>query len=168
MCLRQNISPERLKPMYEFGYGLSYTTFGISGLKLNKTILNGTLTATVRVKNTGKVAGKEVVQVYVTAPDKAIDKPLQELRAFGKTKLLQPGETQTLTFAISAADVASYHTDKSEWITDAGKYLFKVGASSRDIRQTAAFSVAKTVVTEKVHDVLKPPFRVDELKAPAR
>jgi beta-glucosidase len=158
----------KVKPMYEFGYGLSYTTFGISGLKLNKTILNGTLTATVRVKNTGKVAGKEVVQVYVTAPDKSIDKPLQELRAFGKTKLLQPGETQTLTFAISAADVASYHTDKSEWITDAGKYLFKVGASSRDIRQTAAFSVAKTVVTEKVHDVLKPPFPVNELKAPAR
>ena len=158
----------KIKPMYEFGYGLSYTTFSISGLKLSSTVLKGTITATVKVKNTGKVAGKEVVQLYVTAPDKSIDKPLQELKAFSKTKLLQSGEVQTLTFTIKAADLASYHTDGAEWITDAGKYLLKAGASSRDIRQTASFGVTKTIVTEKDHNVLKPPFPVDELKAPAR
>ncbi len=157
----------KIKPMYEFGYGLSYSNFSISGLKLSSPVLNKTLTATVTVKNTGTVAGKEVVQVYVTAPDKSIDKPLQELKAFGKTRLLQPGETQTLTFTINTADLASYHTDKSEWITDSGKYLLKAGASSRDIRQTASFSVLKTMVIEKDHDVLQPPVAIDELKGPS-
>jgi beta-glucosidase len=154
----------KIKPMYEFGYGLSYTHFAISNLKLSSAVFNGILTATVTVKNTGKVAGKEVVQGYISAPTKTIDKPAQELKAFGKTRLLQPGESQTLTFKINAADLASFHTDKSEWITDAGSYVFKAGASSRDIRQTANFSVAKTIMVEKDHDVLKPDVAIDEYK----
>jgi len=154
-----------VKPMYEFGYGLSYTSFSMNDLKLNSTEFNGLLTATVSVKNTGKVAGKEVVQIYVSAPAKTIDKPAQELRAFGKTHLLQPGESQVLTFTIHAADLASFHTDASEWITDAGKYVLKAGASSRDIRQTATFSVSKAIVVEKDHKVLQPEININELKA---
>jgi beta-glucosidase len=154
----------KVKPMYEFGYGLSYTNFSINNLKISSPIFNGLLTATVTVKNTGKVAGKEVVQVYISAPTKTIDKPAQELKAFGKTRLLQPGESQILTFKINAADLASFHTDASSWITDAGSYVLKAGASSRDIRQTADFKVLKTIVVEKDHNVLKPEVAIDEYK----
>jgi beta-glucosidase len=154
----------KIKPQYEFGYGLSYTSFTISNLKLSAPVLSKTITATVTVKNIGTVAGKQVVQIYVSAPAKTIDKPEQELRAFGKTRLLQPGESQALTFTLIAADLASYHTDKSEWITDAGKYVLKAGASSRDIKQTAAFSVSAPIVTEKDHKAFEPPIAISELK----
>jgi len=154
-----------IKPMYEFGYGLSYTDFTLSGLKLSSKVLNGVVTATVNVKNTGKVSGKEVVQVYISAPAKTIDKPEQELKAFAKTRLLKPGESQTLVFAIRASDLASYHTDSSCWITDAGRYILKAGISSHDIKQTANFDVPKTIVVEKDHKVLQPDISFTELKA---
>jgi beta-glucosidase len=154
-----------VKPIYEFGYGLSYTDFSISDLKLSTAVFKGTLSATVTVKNTGKVAGKEVVQIYVSAPAKTIDKPAQELKAFGKTRLLQPGESQSLKFTISAADLASFHTDGSEWVTDAGKYVLKAGISSRDIKQSAAFNVPGTIVVEKVHKALQPEININELKS---
>lgn len=154
-----------VKPMYEFGYGLSYTDFSISNLKLNAAIFNGMITANATIKNTGKVAGKQVVQIYISAPAKTIDKPTQELKAFGKTRLLQSGESQVLTFTLRAADLASYHTDSSEWIADAGRYELKVGASSRDIKQTAIFSSPKTIIVEKDHKVLKPQVSIYELKA---
>lgn len=154
----------KVKPQYEFGYGLSYTDFSISGLKLSSTQFNGSITATVVVKNTGKVAGKQVVQIYVSAPVKSIDKPLQELKAFGKTKLLKPGEKESFTFTLKAADLASYHTDRSEWITDEGQYIVSAGVSSRDIRQTASFKIAKAIVTEKDHKVLQPQVAISELK----
>lgn len=153
-----------VKPMYEFGYGLSYTNFAVNNLKLNSAILNGKIIATVNVKNTGKVAGKEVVQIYITAPDKTIDKPAQELKAFAKTKLLQPGESQLLTFSLQASDLASFHSDSSAWITDAGKYELKAGVSSRDIRQTASFKVSKILVVERDHKVLQPQVNINELK----
>ena len=117
------------------------------------------------MKNTGKVAGKEVVQIYISAPTKTIDKPAQELKAFGKTRLLQPGETQTFTFTIHPVDLASYHTDQSEWITDAGKYILKAGNSSRDIRQSATFTVPAAIMVEKDHKVLQPEVSINELKA---
>ncbi len=154
-----------VKPMYEFGYGLSYTDFSISNLKLNAAIFNGMITANATIKNTGKAAGKQVVQIYINAPAKTIDKPTQELKAFGKTRLLQPGESQVLTFTLRAADLASYHTDSSEWIADAGKYELKVGTSSRDIKQTAIFNIPKTIIVEKDHKVLRPQVSIDELKA---
>jgi len=154
-----------VKPMYEFGYGLSYTDFSISNLKLNSAIFNGMITANATIKNTGKVAGKQVVQIYISAPAKTIDKPTQELKAFGKTRLLQPGESQVLTFTLRAADLASYHTDSSEWIADAGRYELKVGTSSRDIKQTAIFSIPKTIIVEKDPKVLRPQVSIDELKA---
>ncbi|QJD98378.1 beta-glucosidase [Mucilaginibacter robiniae] len=157
----------KVKPQYEFGYGLSYTNFAVSNLKLSSTQFNGLLTASVVVKNTGKVAGKEVVQIYISAPTQTIDKPEQELKAFAKTHLLQPGESQTLTFAIRSADLASYHTRSSEWITDAGKYTLKAGTSSRDIKQTATFNVAKALVVEKDHQVLQTPVNITEYKGSA-
>jgi len=154
----------KVKPMYEFGYGLSYTRFDVSNLKLSSATFKDKITVTVTVKNTGKVAGKEVVQIYVSAPTQTIDKPEQELKAFGKTKLLQPDETQMLTFTLTQADLASYHTDSSEWIADAGSYTLKAATSSRNIRQTGTFTVAKSIVVEKDHKVLQPDIKLSEIK----
>lgn len=151
-------------PAYPFGYGLSYTTFALSGLKVDAPVLKGALKATVTVQNTGTVAGREVVQLYVAAPGKTLDKPAQELRAFAKSRLLQPGESEVLTFTLRPADLASYDPQRSAWITEAGSYTLKVGTSSRDIRQTASFSVPKEVVVEKGHKVLQPDIDFPELK----
>jgi len=154
-----------IKPMYEFGYGLSYTNFSISGLKLSAAKFNGMITATVNVKNTGNVAGKQVAQLYISAPATTIDKPAQELKGFIKTRLLQPGESQPVTFSIREADLVSYHTDKSQWVADAGDYKVTIGASSRDIKQTGTFKVGSKIVTETDHKVLQPQVTIDELKS---
>ena len=85
---------------YEFGYGLSYTTFDYSNLKLASTNFSGKLTFTVDVKNTGSVAGREAVQIYVGSPSGKLKKPEETLAAYAKTKLLNPGESQTISFTI--------------------------------------------------------------------
>jgi len=154
-----------VKPMYEFGYGLSYTNFAISDIKLSAAKFDGRLTAAVNVKNTGAVAGKQVVQLYLSAPATSIDKPKQELRGFVKTRLLNPGESQQVTFTILPADLASYHTDTSQWVADAGEYKVNIGASSRDIKQTAIFKVDSKIITETDHKILQPLVAIDELKA---
>ena len=97
----------KVKPAYEFGYGLSYTTFSYGNLQLSSPTLNGKITATMTVTNIGKVAGKEVVQLYVSAPAAKMKKPAEELKAFAKTNLLPPGKSQTVTFTLAAADLAS-------------------------------------------------------------
>ena len=123
---------------YPFGYGLSYTTFSYS--KPTVKAKNGGFEATITVKNTGKVAGKEIVQIYVSAPDGGLVKPSEELKAFGKTKLLQPGESQTLTFSADAYTLASFNEEASEWQTAAGKYTIKFAASATDVRASATFN----------------------------
>ncbi|HEX8016209.1 MAG TPA: fibronectin type III-like domain-contianing protein, partial [Flavobacterium sp.] len=153
-----------VKPAYEFGYGLSYTTFSYSGLKLSSSNFKNEITATVKITNTGKAAGKEVVQLYLSAPEKTLEKPSEELRAFAKTKLLKPGESQTLTFQLNARDLATFYTDQSSWIADGGNYTVKIGASSRDIKLTKQFSLAKDMVVEKVHKALTPQIEINELK----
>src|SRR5580658_534547 len=153
-----------VKPAYEFGYGLSYTSFSYSDLKLSSATFGGRLTATVTVSNSGQVPGKEVVELYVNAPSGKLDKPAQELRAFGKTGLLKPGQSQNLTFILTAADLASFDTPSSSWIAAGGQYTVKVGASSADIRQTATFTLSADLVVEKDHKVLVPQVAIDELK----
>lgn len=153
-----------VKTAYPFGYGLSYTSFKYSDLKLNTKTFNGSVTATITVTNTGDVAGREVVELYVSAPSGTLQKPEEELRAFGKTKTLQPKESQTLSFTLTAKDLESFDTGKSEWIAENGTYTVKVGASSTDIKKTEKFDLPKTIVIEKVHDVLKPQVAINELK----
>ena len=85
------------------------------------------------------------------------------MKAFAKTRLLKPGESQTLTFNFTAADLASFYTNKEAWIADAGKYTLKVGASSTDIRLTADFNLPKEVVVETVHKALTPQVEINEL-----
>ena len=121
---------------YPFGYGLSYTSFEYSEPTVKNDGKN--ITATVRVKNVGDVAGKEAVQLYVSAPESRLDKPAKELKAFAKTGKLAPGESQVLTFTFPTSDLASFDEHASAWKVDAGTYTFQFGASSRDIRCTAA------------------------------
>jgi beta-glucosidase len=118
---------------YPFGYGLSYTDFDYSDLTLEHSADSG-LQATVKVRNTGTRAGSEVVQVYVSAPQTGLQKPREELRAFAKTGLLQPGQAQTLKFEIAGRELASYDASQGRWVAAAGSYQLRVGASSRDIR----------------------------------
>jgi len=153
-----------VKTAYPFGYGLSYTKFAFSDIKLSSTTFVKKLTATVTITNTGKVAGKEVAELYLTAPKGQLDKPSAVLKGFAKTRLLKPGESQTLTFAISARDLASFNTGQSAWIADAGQYQVKVGSSSEDIKLTRPFILAKTLVVEKVNKALSSPTAIAELK----
>lgn len=137
---------------YPFGYGLSYTTFAYDKAAVKAD--NGVYTVSVEVKNTGKVAGKEVVQLYVSAPDAAdANKPEKELKAFAKTKELKPGETTVVTLKVNAADLASYDEAASAWVVTPGNYKFLVGASSRDIKATLEAEVA--AATQKTNDILK-------------
>ena len=154
----------KVKPAYEFGYGLSYTDFKYSNFSLSSKTLDKNITATVTITNTGKTAGKEVAQLYISAPAGKLDKPSMELKAFGKTNLLQPGQSQQLTFTVSADDLASFNTDATAWIADAGTYTVKVGSSSANIKQTATFNLAKEVITQKCNKVLVPAAPINELK----
>ncbi|AVM55610.1 glycoside hydrolase family 3 protein [Capnocytophaga sp. oral taxon 864] len=152
------------KPVaYPFGYGLSYTQFEMKKLKV-PTKFSKKLSLSVEVTNVGEVAGKEVVQVYLSAPAKSMDKPALELKAFAKTELLSPKQSQTLSFTLSPESLASFDTARSAWVVEAGTYTVKVGNSVENILQTATFTVPKEIVVEKVADVLKPNKAFDELK----
>ncbi len=127
---------------YPFGYGLSYTTFAYSK-PVVKVAKDGSVTASITVTNTGKVAGKEAVQLYITAPEGGLVKPACELKAFAKTKELAPGESQTLTMTVCPYTLASFNEGTSAWEMAAGNYTAHFGASVADIRATAAFKQAK-------------------------
>jgi len=148
---------------YEFGYGLSYTTFEYADLKLSNGSFSSKMKVTMTVKNTGKVAGKEAVQLYLAAPSVVIEKPVQELKGFAKTKLLKPGESQELSFELDERALASFHSGISSWVSDKGSYEVRMGASSKDIRLKASFTLQEEIVVEKVHDVLYPNFMMKEL-----
>jgi beta-glucosidase len=145
---------------YPFGYGLSYTTFSYSQPAVRATATG--FVASVTVKNTGATAGKEAVQLYVSAPKSTLDKPLRELKAFAKTRLLKPGESQTLTFPVTTYDLASFNEQASAWQTDKGVYNLQFGASVDDIRATATFN-NKKAGSQPVNDVLKPNRELKEI-----
>ena len=146
---------------YPFGFGLSYTTFEYSDAKVS--VDGDKATVNVTIKNTGNREGKEVVELYVSAPDpKAANKPAKELKAFAKTKNLKPGESETLTLTVKTADLASFDESASAWVVAEGEYQFLVAASAADIKATLTASV-KAQQT-KVHDVLKPQTKINLLK----
>ncbi|MBP7569041.1 MAG: glycoside hydrolase family 3 C-terminal domain-containing protein [Acidobacteria bacterium] len=133
-----------VKVAYPFGFGLSYTAFEYSGLSLSGPEFGTGLTVKVTVRNTGKVAGREAAQLYLSAPGKTMLKPAIELKGFAKTKVLAPGESQTLAFQLTPRDLASFDEATSSWQAEAGTYTVRIGASSADIRQTATFTKATT------------------------
>jgi len=148
---------------YEFGYGISYTSFEYSDLKLSSNSFSSKMQVTVMVKNTGNVAGKEIVQLYLAAPATVIEKPVQELKGFAKTQLLQPGESQQLSFELDDRSLASFWSGISAWKADKGDYEVRIAASSKDIRLKTSFNLPNDIMVEEVHDVLYPNFAMEEL-----
>ena len=146
---------------YPFGFGLSYTTFQFSK-PVVKAKGKEAIEVSITVKNTGSVSGKEVAQVYVEAPKGRLEKPVHELKAFAKTRELQPGESQTLTMTIPVRNLASFDEANSQWLTEAGLYTFAIGSSSRDIKASATLKVNE--YTEKVSNVLAPKVELNLLK----
>ena len=145
---------------YPFGYGKSYTTFEYS-----KPVVKATadgFTATITVKNTGSVAGKEAVQLYVAAPAGGLEKPAFELKGFAKTKELAPGESQTLTINVDKYTLASFNEATSAWEAAAGTYKVMFGANAADIRGTGVYKLKKAE-SWKVNNVLAPAQPINEM-----
>ena len=131
--------PEQVS--YPFGFGLSYTTFAYSEPQAK--VVDGVVNLSVKVTNTGRVAGKEAVQVYIESPDGGLTKLVKELRAYGKTALLQPGESEVLEFRLAGYDLSGFNPDSSSWQTLQGDYKADFAASSQDIRCQAPFSITE-------------------------
>jgi beta-glucosidase len=141
----RHFDKKNIAPLFPFGYGLSYTTFRYSNLRFSHALLmpSGSVTASVAVTNTGQREGAEVAGLYVHDPAPKIDKPIRELKGFGKVDLL-PGQTKIVTMMLHPRDFAYCDVAGKQWRADAGTYDIEVGASSRDIRQRAALRLTAT------------------------
>lgn len=135
-----------VKSAYPFGFGLSYTSFSRDALKVAP--CEGGWKVSCRVTNTGSAAGRDVVQLYVSAPQQgaSLDKPERELKGFAKSALLAPGESQVVEMVVSAEDLASFVEARNAWVTDAGSYIFRIADNAEDAGITATVSVDKKIV----------------------
>lgn len=136
------------KAMFPFGFGLSYTTFELrlDDVKVNKQ----QVTVTIKVENTGSYAGKEVVQLYISAPSGKLDKPYQELAGFTKSKNLLPGSSEVVTITFDMTYLSSYDTKQSHYLLEAGEYVLRMGNSSVHTKPIAIMMIDKTVITKQV------------------
>ncbi len=151
-------------PRYCFGYGRSYTDFLVQ--TQNVIADEEKVTVTVKVSNTGKIySGKEVVQIYYSAPSGKVEKPYQELVAFGKTMLLAPGESQVLSISFKTSSMASYRKEKASWIMEAGEYLIRVGENSRNTRIEAVIILEQEAVTEVLTNLFQEEPNLTEISA---
>jgi len=164
---------KNMNVLFPFGYGLSYTTFGYSNIKLDKASMKDTdtLTVTADITNTGKVTGKEIVQLYVSHKESTPIRPVRELKGFEKVELA-PGETKTVTFCLNDRAFAYYNTQIQDFHVESGDYIISVGSSSRDIRLEEKVYVESTrSIPKKYHlnttvgDILKDP-RAEKCLAP--
>ena len=155
-----------IKPEYCFGYGKSYTEFDIA---TETVVLDGTtVKVTAKVTNTGDTyAGKEVVQVYYSAPEGTLDKPYQELAGYKKSALLAPGESDTIEIAFDVKDMASYSMEEAAWLLEKGEYIIRVGSSSADTEIKATILLTETVKTEQCKNLMTLDCEMEELKADA-
>ena len=138
---------------YPFGYGLSYTSFEYVEPKVSQE--SDSIIVSLKVKNTGKYVGKDVIQIYVTAPGKDMIKPKKELKAFHKTILLQPGETEDVVIKIAIEDLDSFNEKESQWQVEDGKYKIHIGSDCCDIKHTLSCYI-KGRITEKVQPLMRP------------
>jgi beta-glucosidase len=104
------------------------------------------------------------VQLYLTAPARKLDKPAMELKGFAKTRALQPGETQTLSFVLEPRSLASFDSSISSWVADSGAYTIRTGASAKDTRQMATFSLDKELIVKRETAALAPKQSVNQIK----
>ena len=155
-----------VEPLFPFGFGLGYTAFEMTSSEVE---LNGSrVTVRTTVLNTGDRAGRETVQVYVSAPEGRIDKPYQELRAYKKSPLIKPGENAVVETSFDMKDCASFSTGDAARILEKGCYLVRVGRNSRDTSVAAVISVGEDIITEKLSNLLRPDADLNELKNPGR
>lgn len=146
-----------ITPNYCFGYGKAYTEFSIQTLDI--TVNEENISVTVEVKNIGKIhPGREVVQIYTSAPAGSLEKPYQELSAFAKTQLLAPGGDEILTISFPVSSMASYSEKEAAWVMEAGTYYIRVGNASRNTKIEAAIHLSSTVKTVQLKNL----FPMDE------
>jgi beta-glucosidase len=136
---------EGLQPLFPFGFGLSYTEYAYSNLVLDPstTSPNGKVTISLDVANTGNMPGEEIVQVYIGYEGSVVERPVKELKAFGRVHL-NPAETKRLSFVVQARDLAYYSPDACRWEVEDIQYVVRIGASSRDIRLTGTFRIVSS------------------------
>ena len=153
-----------VKTAFPFGYGLSYTKFKYSNLTLSSPTFKDKLQVSVTVTNTGNVAGKEVVEMYLSAPAGKVNKPEEELKGFAKTRLLKPGESQTIQLTLDVSSLASFDTSLTSWVADKGTYQVKIGASVEDIKLKKDFILSREIQLPKLNKVLVPQVEIKEIK----
>ena len=153
-----------VEPAYPFGYGKSYTTFAV---RLGEVTVEGeTVRVSAVVQNTGTRAGKEVIQLYVSAPSGQLAKPYQELVCFGKTRLLAPGKAEQLELTFSVREIASYDATCGAWVLEPGEYVLRLGTSSRDTKPAAVLTLDRRVRTEVTKNLFPDCDPVQEMDAP--
>lgn len=141
-----------VEPLYPFGYGLSYTTFALSDYAVK--VEGKELVVSAKISNTGSCPGKETLQVYVSAPAGKLDQPYQELKGYGKSSMLAPGASETVTVTIPTESLASYDEETASYILEPGDYIVRAGVSSRDTHVAGKLTVAKTIVAAQFENVL--------------
>lgn len=140
-------------PAYPFGYGKSYTSFSVETTDIM--IQGFEVTVKVRVTNTGKkYSGREVVQIYISAPEGRLEKPYQELVAYAKTKILQPGQSEDMVISFPASRMASYDEKQAAWIWESGKYIIRAGKHSRETKVVGVIHLRKESLCRKLTNVL--------------
>ena len=146
-----------VKPLFPFGYGLGYADFALETEEVKSEF--GEFTVRVKVKNTGKYPGREVVQVYAACPQGRLDKEVKRLAGFAKTGELMPGEEETVTVSFTAEDLASYDAGKAAYVLEKGKYVILVGNSSADVKAAAVYELDEEFELRQVKNLLgKPDF----------
>lgn len=143
-----------IEPLYPFGYGGSYTTFSLRAVDAAADW--NAVTLTVEVTNTGRRAGRRVVQLYVSAPAGKLTKPFQELKAYAKTGVLAPGASETVTLSFPTEALSSFDEARSAWVMEPGDYLLRLGSHSRDTEIAATVTLDAEAVTRTVTDLLPP------------
>ncbi len=145
---------KQIEPLFPFGYGLSYTSYEYSDLKVSQDVINDkdVLQLSLKVKNTGDIRGKEIIQIYVSDEACTLQRPQKELKAFKKVELA-PGESKEVTFQLKGRDFSYYDAKRSMWIAESGEFTISAAASSRDIRES---------VSVRLNSTQKVPLMVDE------
>lgn len=153
-----------IEPLFPFGFGMSYTAFSIKAAKVTADWKSFRIQ--VAVTNTGDFSGRQVVQLYVSAPKGALPKPFQELKAYTKTKLLAPGESETLELYVPVEALSSFDTKKAAFVMEKGTYRFRLGDSSRSTKVIAALSLDDTAVLRQVRNELQPDHDLQTILPP--
>lgn len=153
-----------VEPEYCFGYGRSYTSFDTETVSVK--VENGSVFVNVKVKNTGDTySGKEVVQVYVSAPEGELEKPYQELAGFAKTGKLKPNDTETVTVTFTVSSLASYDEKRAVWVLEEGDYILRVGTSSRDTAEEGILRLKEEIIVEQLKNQMTAKEPIEELTA---